>query len=171
MILNRISGRICMILFLMTALNGFGQWNPSRIELGGNFGFQFGSTTALEISPSAGYWFTDYLLAGTGLTYLYVKESGNGAVSSSIYGGNLFAKVFPVQEAFVQAEYQIMNTGYTSVSGSRRDWVQGLLAGGGYQQAVGGNTFLTLTVLWELLQEPGYPYNNPVIRAGITTRL
>lgn len=147
-----------------------GQPGSGRLELGGHVGLQIGTVTAIDISPTVGYWMTDYLISGIGLTYLYSSDSRSN-YSSDIYGGSLFTRIFPISEGFLQAEYQVMNVGYKFPGETQRDWYHGLLAGGGYLQALGGNSYLTFTILWDLIRQPGFPYDNPIIRAGFMTRL
>ena len=167
--MNRLLKRIFLALIVLPHFLS-AQTNPARLELGGNVGLQFGTVTAIDLSPTVGYWITDYLISGLGLTYLYTTDS-RSHYSSDVYGGRLFTSLCPLPEGFLQAEYQIMNVGYRFPGETQRDWYHGLLAGGGYLQGLGGNSYLSLTVLWDLLQQPGFPYDNPIIRAGFVTRL
>ena len=143
-----------------------------RVELGGNIGLQFGTVTIVNISPSAGYWFTNYLMGGIDLTYLYSHDSRKGGYKGSTYGIDIIGKLYPYHNFYLEANYSNLNTGLSSIGVVKdRIWTKALLIGGGYSQQLSEKVFLNFSILWDVIGEEWYPFDNPLIRAGIVTRL
>ena len=64
-----------------------------RIFVGGFIGLQFGTQTAINISPLAGFRITERLSAGMGGTYQYFNDRWLGeSYVTHVYGGSLFAR-------------------------------------------------------------------------------
>lgn len=150
-----------------------------RVYFGGNFSLQFGSYTAIVISPLAGYMVTPRFSIGPGITYQYLKGEAfdytSGRVydySSNIYGFRVFARYNITPMFFAYTEYESLKVDFPSLDGSQlvREWVPGYFIGGGVFQSVGKRAGLGLTVLLNLLHDDRKsPYNsNLIIRAGIT---
>lgn len=92
-------------------------------------GLWFGSYTNISLLPQIGYRVTDKLTTGVGVNFHYYK---NNTISSSpymIYGGNVFARYFLLDNLFTQAEYQLLQ--YDNFLG---DYA---LLGGGYRSMDG----------------------------------
>jgi opacity protein-like surface antigen len=159
----------CFILALASITSALAQ---KRIEFGGNLGLQFGTVTIVNISPSVGYWFTNYLMGGLELTYLYSHDSREGGYKGSTYGIDILGKVYPYHNFYLEANYSNLNTGLPSIGPVKeRIWTRAFLIGGGYSQQLSQNVFLNFSILWDVIGEEWYPFNNPLIRAGIVTRL
>jgi hypothetical protein len=144
-----------------------------RIYFGGNFGLNFGSNfTEVELSPLAGYKLTEQFSVGLGVTYIYFKEKipqYNFSYETSIYGGNVFARYFFVENLFAHVETGALNLDvpqpfypYTL----HREWVQNLLVGGGYRSQIGENSSFIIMLLYDLIDDPNSPYQNPIFRVG-----
>lgn len=176
--------KLILILFAVcTGITGIAQ-RPSdstgkqpfkdRLFFGGDIGLSFGTITVVGASPFVGYRITDAWSAGLGATYYYFAQNiqGFGRYSTSIYGGNVFSRYLITQEVFLHSEFQLINTevyrtlSTTELSQSRRTIPQWYI-GGGYRQRVGGNTFIMLTVLYDVLDDPDSPYSNPIFRGGV----
>lgn len=75
---------------------------------GGSFGLQFGTITAIDISPILGYRFTENIVAGIGATYQYYR---NGryipAVQTDIYGGRTFVRFYFLQKLFLHGKLNL----------------------------------------------------------------
>src|SRR5215216_5004176 len=48
-------------------------FDPDRLVFGGGLGASFGTYTAVSVSPVIGYRFTDWLAAGVGVGYQYLR--------------------------------------------------------------------------------------------------
>lgn len=154
-----------------------------RIYVGGYVGLQFGTITAIIVSPTVAYRFTNRLTSGLGATYQYYRDSGfsgltNGqqtTIITSIYGGNLFARYTITPQIFVQTEFEALNL--DSKIGSPLDtregryWEFNYFAGGGYRAALSPRTFLNIIVLWNFNSDSQIHNQNPVIRLGVDVRL
>ncbi|MCS6967356.1 MAG: hypothetical protein RMJ44_02930 [Cytophagales bacterium] len=145
-----------------------------RLRVGGNFSFQFGNVTFIDISPLVFYQVTPQLHAGTGVTYQYIRFNFRGFSSSSnsIYGGRVFGRFFPFVSSpfFAHAEYETLNVAFfDQLTGEvRRDWVPGTFLGGGYIQQLGQRAAFNLTILYNFSwNQFRSPYASPwVVRAG-----
>ena len=141
-----------------------------RLFLGGNLGLQFGTMTLIEVSPLLMCSITPRFYGGLGVTYEYYKDSRyTPTYSTNIYGGRVLLNYFIFKNIFAHAEYEHLRyEAYTNIF-FEKEWVRvnSWLVGGGFRQMVGGRSFMTLTVLWNLNETTYSPYTNPIIRVGI----
>jgi hypothetical protein len=145
-----------------------------RVRFGGNFSFQFGNVTFIDVSPLAFYQATPQLQVGVGATYQYIRFSFRGfnTTSNSIYGGRVFGRFFPFAASpfFAHAEYESLNAAYFDqlVGEVRRGWIPGTFLGGGYSQRMGQRAAFNFTVLYNFSwNQFRSPYASPwVVRAG-----
>jgi len=95
-----------------------------RISVGGNFGFQIGSVTGIDISPEAMIRIVDQLHGGLGFTYeynslknYYFDTTNNKYLSFSlnIYGGRIFLRYYLstifdnfLGNLFIHTEYEYL---------------------------------------------------------------
>jgi hypothetical protein len=151
-------------------------WRKNLL-FGGNFWLSFGNPTFVDISPVVAYRLSDRMQIGTGIAFQYSKRTyytvgGNYGMESSIYGGRVFARYFPMPTFFGHAEYETVSIKYYDqlyLGGEyRRDWVPGFLVGGGYNTPLGGRAGIQMTILYNLLwNELRSPTSSPwVIRMG-----
>ncbi|MCX6235107.1 MAG: hypothetical protein NT175_10400 [Bacteroidetes bacterium] len=140
-----------------------------RLFFGGNFGLQFGTMTLVEVSPLVWCSITPRLISGVGVTYEYYKDSRYSYVyTTNIYGGRVLLNYFVFKNIFAHAEYELLNyDAYITPFTTERVNVNSWLVGGGFRQMIGGRSFMTLSILWNLNETPYSPYTNPIIRVGI----
>lgn len=136
----------------------FGDTFKSRVYVGGNFGLNFGTITMLELSPMAGFNFTERLSAGVGLSYIYFSD--NRFVPSlrfNMLGGRTFARFLIADQFFLHAEYERMSykdlvfEPGSTVGVMKRVWVPAIPVGIGYRSQVGANSFFTINLLYDVL--------------------
>lgn len=156
-----------------------------RLVYGGGFGLQFGNVTLVDLSPTIGYRLTDQLTLGTGVSYKYnhindyTLDQNSGRwydYRSNIYGGSIWGRYYLLRNIFAHAEIEQLriNYNYTSVSSilptnvSNGVDVTSVLVGGGYRQPLGGHVYFNILILFNLNETDFTPYNNPIIRAGIS---
>jgi len=149
-----------------------------RLFTGGNLGLQFGTQTMIEISPIIGYKITDKISTGIGVTYRYYRVKDYNYLppqiyKTSIYGGSLFARYYIFENFFLHGEYEALNM-ETAVFNPNslyhtgdRFWIGNLLGGGGYRQAIGGKSYLSIMILYNFNETPFSPYRNPIIKIGM----
>jgi len=137
-IMNRKPILILSLIILLSQLS-FGQESQKkknndfwqRVSIGGNLGFAFGTTTAINISPEAAIRAVDQLYLGVGFSYNYVRaknyywDNQNQQYldfETSVYGGRVFARYYLrslLDNAFgnifahVEYEYQYYTRPYT----------------------------------------------------------
>lgn len=145
-----------------------------RIWFGGGVGIAFGTVTNIAVEPMVGYKVTrnGKLSTGIGASYQYFRDNqGNPPYEASIYGGRVFSRYRIIEQLFAHAEYANLNLqlNYTDPTRFERRWVPFLLVGGGYSAHLGGRSYLTATILWDVLQDPDSPYGagEPWIGAGV----
>ena len=136
-----------------------------KIFFGGNFGFQFGTVTLIDISPLIGYKITDKLSAGIGGTYLHY-DNRKYFFTTYIYGGRIFGNYSITNNVYTHLEYEILNIEQYDFPKNRIN-INSILAGLGYRQQVGRNTSINILALWNLNESSYSPYVNPIIRGGI----
>ena len=139
-----------------------------RLFFGGNINVNFGTVTVLGATPVVGYRISDKLSAGVGGTYVYFAENipGYGDFSTSLYGGNIFARYRITNEIFLQSEYHQINTEVWQFGEFRRLWVPMAYVGGGYRVPIGRNSGLLMMILYDLIGDPNAPFSNPMVTGG-----
>lgn len=142
---------------------------------GMNYGVPIFTFTPVDLNIYAAYRIKPYLHVGAGPNFMYrVSDQVNRPFSQ--FGGSAFARLFMGNIIYLHAELAALNVA-TGISNQtmalERQWVGGLLIGGGYKQRVFGNGFSYLTILYDpRYTSPGYPlispYGSPLLlRAGI----
>ncbi len=152
-----------------------------RLYVGGYLGLQIGTITAINISPTVAYRFTNRITGGVGGTYQYYRDRGWGvnpefSTSTHIYGGTVFTRYNITPRIFAQVEYEALNLdsqmGFLSGSSAGgRFWEHNYFAGGGYRAPLGPRAYLNLMLLYNFNSESVVHYQNPVFRFGIDVRL
>jgi hypothetical protein len=160
-----------IILLLTFALSGsiqaqteYGETFKSRLYVGGNFGLQFGSLTSIDLSPFVGYNINRHFSAGLGMTYMfYSYRFANVNYRSSFYGGRIFTRIRPLPDQlpglFLHGEYEsINNERYVQKDPNSpyvlaRAWTPAVLAGLGFRQQAGTNSFFTISILYNVLDD------------------
>lgn len=143
-----------------------------RLVFGGDFALAFGNSTLIGLSPQVGYRITDKWIAGVGASYYYFSFNAPGyeKYSTSMYGGNLFTRYHIFDQLFVHTELQGINVEYYDIGPTSyeltRGWVPQWYVGGGYYARVGGSAYLGATILFDLIDDPRSPWQNPMIRVG-----
>jgi hypothetical protein len=138
-----------------------------RLFFGGGFGLQFGTQTYIEVAPLVGYKLTDRLSTGISLKYIYYKFKDDiYDYSTHIYGGGPFTRFFIIPEAFLHAEFEILNLEVPDPLSNRyfRENITSVFLGGGYRQMIGDHSSLDLLLLYNINESRNSPYVNPVFR-------
>jgi hypothetical protein len=146
-----------------------------KLFTGGNLSLSFGTITYIEFSPILGYRFNDHITAGIGGTYQYYRDRSyaSNILETHIYGGNLFGRVYFLQDFFIHAEYEVLSMEtkfwdpYQSFYNGKRFLIGNALAGVGYRQALGAKVFTNIMLLYNFNETIFSPYSNPVIKVGI----
>ena len=140
-----------------------------RLFVGGGAGLRFGDITLVQATPIIGYRITNRFQAGVGITYIYLRDNVF-KYQTSVYGGKLFSRYYFIPQLFGHTEYEQLSLETISpTDGSlERIWAPGFLVGGGYQVNFGANSGFFMMLLIDLIQHPAYPYNNPILRGGVT---
>lgn len=158
---------------------GFRQEN---LFFGGGIGLSLGDYTYVNVSPLAGYRFSQYLAAGVNINLQYnsirYRYYGSNELSQKsqygIFGGGIFARIYPFQSLFIQInpEVNYLNGKTTYYNPTQTQSFHAvplsLLMGGGYVQPIGGNASFSIMILYDVLQDKNSPYlNRPIYRGGV----
>jgi hypothetical protein len=142
-----------------------------RVFFGGDLGLVFGTNTLIDISPLVGYQLTPSLSIGGGPIYQYYKiNTGRTDFETTIYGGRGIMRYYFSDEFFAHVEYQKISVERVSqfTNELQRVWVPLGLVGGGYLYQVGNNTYLSIQVLFDIIDDVNSPYNSSTFfRGGI----
>ncbi|MFD2245078.1 outer membrane protein transport protein [Pontibacter ruber] len=139
-----------------------------RLYWGGGFGLQFGTYTAVSLSPLVGYRVTEKFWLGGGVTYQY--QGGEG-ISLQNVGGKVYAQQEVYRNFLVHAEYEVLSVEYlTSYYNGYyekdREVMSLPMAGLGYRQFLSNKVSSDILVLYNFNDEFPNPYSNPVIRVN-----
>lgn len=128
----------------------------NRLRIGGNFGFQFGNYTYINLSPTVGYMLAkNRLELGGGPIFIYQRFRysnifGNYSINLFVYGADAYARGFLYKGLFLEARYDIVNkTSYFDLS--KKVWVNHLLLGAGYAAPIGKIGVFNISVLYNVL--------------------
>jgi hypothetical protein len=141
--------------------NSNSNWTE-KLSFGGNLSLSFGTVTMVQVAPQVGYRVTERFIPGIGANYIYFKDPYG---STTIYGGSVFARYLIADNFFAYAEYESLNREVWEAWGDERRWIPIGLIGGGYRTNSEGLAF-TISILYDVIQDPWSPYGNPVIRGG-----
>ena len=158
---------------------------------GGSISLAFYNNTFLiGASPVFGYSIAKWVDAGVVVNYNYTSYRDvnvfDDRLRQKVYGGGVFAKLYPVRFLFAQAQlernaikqkYIPPNNGEISTTKSTAN---SFLVGGGYttgRYGKGGSPFYYLSVLFDVGGDKNSPYTDaygraiPIIRAGLQVPL
>jgi hypothetical protein len=145
-----------------------------KIFYGGGFGLVFGDVDYFEIWPMIGINLTQALSVGVQFLYRHRKDKRyQQTLTTDDYGTTLFGRYRFSSPFYLQAEYEYLDYQYyvSTINGltTKRDNLSSFMAGGGVYQAVGANTSVYATVLYNFSYDQNYsPYYGPwITRFGI----
>jgi hypothetical protein len=142
-IIDDLTKRIVFLFFMGLSSVVLAQQNPvdepkptfwQNVQFGGGLGLGIGSGfTNISIAPSAIYNFNEYVAAGVGLQYSYLRQ--RDFFSSSMYGASLIGLFNPIEEVqfSVELEQLRVNLTYDNSDFSDDFWNTGLFLGAGYR--------------------------------------
>jgi hypothetical protein len=147
----------------------------------------FNGGSVLGVSPFFGYSINRFVDVAASLNFNYVSQRDvfipGDRIRSTLVGPGGFARIYPVNFLFVQAQYEhnFITQRYRPApnSGFARETVRtdvgSTLLGAGYcsgRQGV-GSTFFYVSILWDVTRNPLSPFTDnfnrsiPIIRTGI----
>lgn len=142
-----------------------------KLYTGGSIGLSFGDYTNVMISPIIGARLNPKVYAGLGIEYQYTKDKRYTPDRTyNQFGGRLFAQYNLVPSLFAHGEvagYSLERYNLTDNS-KVRDFVPFVYIGGGYRQMLSKRSFVTVRVLFDVLQHAHSPYKawEPIFSVG-----
>lgn len=126
----------------------------NRIRVGlGNFGFQFGTYTYIQATPTIGFMaIKDRLEVGAGpiLIYQRIKYTTTYSESYFVYGVDIYARGFVYKGAYLESRYDLVNKP-SYYDANKRVNVNHLLLGAGYAQKIGKIGSFNASILFNVL--------------------
>ena len=169
---------LCALL-VFSCMIGLGQQNEKpkkktvpfkdRLVYSGDISLQFGNFTFIGANPNVGYRWNDWFVTGVGVHYYYISTR---FFNDNLYGGQVFARARVFEGAFLMTELQTTNT-LESVrflepgAEAGRVWVPQWYLGAGYFYNIGESVNIGGSVLFDLIDDPNSPWQNPQIRGGV----
>ena len=166
-----------------------GKFDKTRLIVGGGLGggsLQGGYI--FSVTPSVGYMLTDRLHAGINLGYFYSRQKipysdgSHELFKNRVISTSLYARYFPLDAIFLQIspelnfaktkyEYYYALTDETTTE-NLTNTIPAFLVGGGYAQRLGGNSYMMISVMYDLVQNPNSPYyRQPIFGGGLALGL
>lgn len=162
-------------------------FKKENLFTGGSISLAFYNNTFLiGASPVLGYNLTSWIDAGIVVNYNYTSYRDynfvfNDKLRQTVYGGGVFARIFPVRFLFaqVQPEHNFIHLKLIRNVGGSESYntsVNSLLVGGGYttgRQKGDKSAFYYVAVLFDVSGNNASPYTDgygrtiPIIRAGL----
>lgn len=186
---------LLLLTLLAVAATGFAQDDEEPIKkpfadnvfTGGSVSLSFGSNSFLVGgNPVLGYKLAEWVDAGFIVNYQYTSwrhyQVVNDKLRQNIYGGGVFARLYPVNFLFGQAQFEhnFITLKYIPPNGASPDNIKtsanSFLVGAGYAQGrMPGvnNAFFYFSILWDISDNDASPYTNaagnavPIFRAGV----
>lgn len=166
-------------------------FKKENLFTGGSMSLAFyNSTFLIGASPVFGYSVGNFLDVGIVANYNYTSYRDynfvyNDKLHQTVYGGGVFAKIYPVRFLFAQAQFEnnFIQQKYIPNIGTEQTYkinMNSFLIGGGYTTGrfgKGGAPHFYLAVLFDVSGNANSPYTDaygrtiPIIRGGIQVPL
>lgn len=143
-----------------------------RTFIGGNFGLSFGDITRIYVAPVVGYRISPKFSAGLGPSYEYYKDNRFQGMETSIYGGSVFGRYYPLDMIYLQTEFEFLNLeafrfNRNNELVSERVNVPVFFVGGGYTQRTPSGSGFYIGIMYDLIGDVNSPYpDNITFRIG-----
>ncbi len=143
-----------------------------KLFTGGSIGLTFGDYTNVIISPVIGARLNPKVYAGLGIEYQYTKDKRyNPSLTYNQYGGRVFAQYNIVPTLYAHGEFAgySMERYVSSITRSKeREFVPFIYFGGGYRRMISERSFVSVQVLFDVLQHKYSPYKawEPIFSVG-----
>lgn len=166
-----------------------GGFKKENLFTGGSVSLGFGSYSfQAGASPMLGYSLAHWIDAGITANYNYASYSNvnlsdpNDKLRSTTYGAGAFARLYPINMAFLQVQYEHNFVNQKLIPGNGEAYsknsqqANSLLLGVGYASGRfpgSGQPFFYFSLLFDVLRNPYSPYVSntgsilPILRGGV----
>jgi long-subunit fatty acid transport protein len=119
------------------------------VDFGGGIQLSFGNGyTAVGVSPSAVYGFSDQWAAGISVSYLYVNDNLYN-FDYNIYGGSSLVMFNPIEELQLNTEFEMLHVNQKNSDQNNQYWVPAWYVGAGYAISKRGTIGLRYDILFD----------------------
>lgn len=150
-----------------------GDWTDD-IFYGGSGSFQISTgRTQISLSPMIGYKVTEKLRPGISARFMYFRQRSTNffpSYQALIYGGSVFTRYHFTNNILGMIEFEALNVTFYDdrIDDKTSEWMHSIIAGGGYRTRIGDRAHAEIMVLYNFMDHSNYPYNNPIIRVGLS---
>lgn len=147
-----------------------------KFYFGGTFGATFGNYTSITVAPTVGYRLRPSVYTGLKVYYTYSSQKIQGEkYDYHNYGFGTFLRWFAFSDLYLHLAPEVFSYEYLTVDNnsnvtSRKEWVPYLWAGAGIRKRTSKRSWVSVHVLFDLLNDKNSPYDqwepNLVIGAG-----
>ena len=160
--------RIFSILFFLNFLL-IQNSSYAQVYTGGNASVSFtNNNTYIDVAPILGYQMGAFRL---GISPMFAYNKAQFSDARYTFGGRFFSQLTVFKGLFLHAEAEGLNVedyiNRDAEGNIQRKWVFGLPVGAGYSQSLGDRVNVQFMVLYNVIQNNLYPYENPIFRGGI----
>ncbi len=139
---------------------------------GGDINLSLGNYAYVGLSPLVGYMISPQFHIGAQISYAHAWDNRyTVATQSNMYGGNLFARFYPIKELFFMLEPAIGSYSvYSAYSTYTNKAIPFVYAGAGLNYYFKPKVFLTFQVKVDVLRDSQSPYGNewhPIYNVGV----
>jgi hypothetical protein len=134
----------------------------SRLSFGGNLGLMFGSYTNIVVAPIMGIRWSKRFTSEVGVEYNYTKDSRyEPDYTYNQYGGRVSSQFFVIPQLYAHAEFAglSMEQYYFDIGKNERHFVPFLYLGAGFRQSLGGNSYMSFRIMFDVLNNEYSPYS------------
>ena len=125
-----------------------------NMVFGGTFNLAFGTVTMVDLSPTAGFYVTKWLMPGIFVNFMYVR-SRLANYQEVRWGPGAFIEAFPLEFLVFHSEYSIEHV-YDNLN-YKYIWTSRVNLGLGYRQKLGTKSMVNYMILFNVLKNPFYP--------------
>jgi hypothetical protein len=143
-----------------------GSWKD-QMFFGGGVGLGFGTVDWVSVEPLLGIRIHPKVALGASVLYRWTDDGRyDPNVSTTDYGGRVFAQFYPVPSFFLMAEYEYLNYEYISSAflDTARNSASSVLGGAGISQPIGRGAAFYASALYNFSydsDDPTSPYDDP----------
>ena len=135
-----------------------------RLVFSSGLGGAFGTYSYFQISPQVGIRITDNWYNGIGATYSFITT--NSQASRNIYGAEIWSRYLLSNNIILQSELEYLSVSSTNYRGENQRYNVPVWFVGGGVTSGSGNIRMSVVILYDLIDDPHSPYQNPMIRIG-----
>lgn len=143
----------------------------SKFYIGGGLGLSFGTNSSVYLAPELSYALTNKLYFGAGFSYEYHSlKDYIPKRTITVFGGKVFGRYFLFEDIFAHAEFEKLfyRDNYINPINDPLISMVNIYVGGGYRRWINNRSFVTIALLFNVLDDQYVFGINPILRFGVS---